>query len=177
MSALKIQSILTGLLAFLASVTVMVFAFASDVSRIEPSVAKKISGLSYSDEFGKKMPIRPEKHRLTVLHFWATWCEPCIEEMPALEAFQKRHAAAGVKVYALSMDNSLPKVSRFMEANTISSLRPALDTGMKSFKAVMAVGLPTSVFINSKGQQIARVEGSLDWDSAEVEEFVEEATK
>lgn len=164
-------------MVFLASVTVMWLAIAEDSNHIQASSPKKVASLSYTDEFGKTATISPT-NKLTIVHFWATWCEPCIEEMPELEKLQKRYAKDGVRVYALSMDGkNISKVQQFMESHNISALRPMLDSEMKSFKAVMGTGLPTSIFINGNGRQIARAEGPLNWQSMEVSEFVEKATR
>lgn len=175
---LRLNPLFTGLAAFLASVTVMWLAIADENSHIQATTPKKLPPLTYIDEFQKPTSIQPEKYKLTIVHFWATWCEPCITELPELDKFQKRYSSEGVKVFALSMDGkNIKKVNDFMESKTISSLRPALDGDMKSYKTAMVSGLPTSVFINSKGQQIALAEGPIDWDSKEVSEFIAQALK
>lgn len=178
MRAPKIKPLFTGLAVFLASITVMMLALAQESATLKLLTPKKHPALHYTNEFGKKTLFAPEKNSLTILHFWATWCEPCIEELPQIDRFQKRYAGDKVKVIALSMDNkSDGKTESFLERHSIANIRPSFDSDMSIFKAMRVGGLPTSIFINSKGQQIARADGPLDWESDEVKELVENAAK
>lgn len=122
-------------------------------------------------------PVTPENgieapgRKLTVMHFWATWCAPCVAELPELDAFARAHPDLGVM--ALSMDDGLEKVKFFFTKHNIATLKPTIDEGMVAFRKFRVRGLPTTLFINEQGQVFARADGELDWKSREVAEFIE----
>lgn len=115
--------------------------------------------------------LKAAEHKLTVIHFWATWCVPCVAELPAFDAFAKAHPNLGVM--ALSEDDSMAKVKDFFAKHNITAFNPALDTNMTLFRKFHVRGLPTTLFINDLGQVFARADGPLDWKSKEVVEFIE----
>lgn len=87
--------------------------------------------------------------RTVVLNFWATWCEPCREEMPALD----RAAAADptVAVLALDLDEDAGKIDGFLESYGIRRLEAILDAGKKVATRYGVVGLPSTFFIGPDG--------------------------
>lgn len=114
-------------------------------------------------------------HKLTILHLWATWCVPCVAELPELDAFAKAHPDLGV--IALSEDTSLEKVRNFFAVHKITALTPALDEKMTMFQKAQGIGLPTTLFIDANGRMFARADGPLDWKSKDVSDFIEQHLK
>jgi len=88
--------------------------------------------------------------RVLVLNFWATWCAPCRQEMPALEAFHRKYAGQGVEVVAVSVDDraDLPAVRRVMEAYSFTAAL-AVDSDLRSFGRVRQV--PATFVIDRAG--------------------------
>ncbi len=114
-------------------------------------------------------------HKLTILHLWATWCVPCVAELPDLDEFAKAHPDLGF--IALSEDMNLEKVKDFFTAHKITALTPALDEKMTMFQKAKVVGLPTTLFIDANGRMFARADGPLDWKSKDVADFIEQHLK
>ena len=110
-----------------------------------------------------------------VLNLWATWCAPCVKEMPTLAALQTAEAARGVKVVAVSMDASAQtdKAKAFIAAHAplgfYQDARYAFMTGMTP----QLVGFPTTVLIDRSGQERAVYAGDADWSSPEARAVVE----
>ena len=101
-----------------------------------------------------------------VLNFWATWCIPCVAEMPALDALARLVKPERIAVLALSSDRGgATAVARFYAERGIQSLPVLLDPRGTAARAFEAKGIPTTVLIDHAGQERARVEGAIDWAS------------
>ena len=103
-----------------------------------------------------------------VLNFWATWCAPCLEEMPSLNRLQASRGSPQFEVVALSSDRGgRDKVEPFFKENSIDALGIYLDPTNKLARAFKLRGLPTTVVIDGAGREVGRLEGTAAWDSAE----------
>ncbi|MBL4613297.1 MAG: TlpA family protein disulfide reductase [Magnetovibrio sp.] len=119
---------------------------------------------------GKKVPITLAslKGRGVVLNFWATWCAPCVREMPALDRLAQKLQGTGVEVITISQDRkALKKIPPFFKANTIENLDVYFDPRNKLSRKLGVEGLPTTVLLAADGQLTGRVLGVLEWDSPE----------
>ena len=134
--------------------------------------------ITYSDENGKVQTLETKGYKLTALHFWATWCVPCVKELPQINAMQKKYKNKGFRVVALSLDNkNLGKVKKFFKNNKIDNLDILFDSNLAAFQQLKIKGLPTTIFINSEGQAVGTAEGYLNWKSKNVKEFIENNMK
>ena len=92
-----------------------------------------------------------------------------------MDAAQKAYKGRGLQVVALSLDGkNMVKVQKFFAENKIASLAPLFDANMKIFHMLKLRGLPTTIFANAKGEEIARAEGALDWHSEAVKKIIAE---
>jgi len=108
-----------------------------------------------------------------VVNFWATWCAPCVREMPALDRLSAEVADDGIRVLPLSEDRGGgPIVERFYEKNGIRHLPVMIDRGGKVVRAVSTPGLPMTVLIDSNGREVGRVVGVAEWDADETIAFL-----
>lgn len=103
----------------------------------------------------------------TVLNIWATWCPPCRTEMPSLEAMQAALAPEGIQVLALSVDTDHNLVREF-----VLKYRLTLPIGIatapdQAMKAMDIVGLPSTIYLDAAGREVARHIGQRDWASPE----------
>jgi thiol-disulfide isomerase/thioredoxin len=99
-----------------------------------------------------------------VINFWATWCGPCVEEMPSLAALSRTLAPVDIAVLPLSSDRGgAPAVEAFFRKHAISGLPVLLDPSGAAARAFGAEGIPTSVIIDKAGRERARLEGAADW--------------
>jgi thiol-disulfide isomerase/thioredoxin len=102
-----------------------------------------------------------------VINLWATWCGPCVEEMPSLAALSKMLAPDDIAVLPLSSDRGGAAVVRaFYQQHGIVSLPILLDPRGAAAHAWNAHGVPTSIIVDRKGRDRARVEGSVDWSTS-----------
>jgi len=117
------------------------------------------------------------KGKYVLVNFWATWCKPCVTEMPSLDRLASRLQKKGVVVIAISQDEGgSSQVRPFTEKLNLSKLRILFDPEKRSFRDYALRGLPTTVLISPTGNLIARLEGSAAWDegvlAAQVEQLV-----
>jgi thiol-disulfide isomerase/thioredoxin len=105
--------------------------------------------------------------RGVVVNLWATWCAPCVAEMPDLAALAKA-LAPGVAVLPLSSDQGgAAAVAAFFRTHGITGLPVLLDPEGAAERAFAVPGVPTSIIIDTAGREVARVEGPADWATAD----------
>jgi thiol-disulfide isomerase/thioredoxin len=130
---------------------------------------KPAPAFSFTDAEGKEHGAADFAGRGLVVNLWATWCPPCVAEMPALDRAQAALAEEGVRVLALSSDREgRAKVEPFFRDRGIRHLGLWLDPRGAAQRALGARGLPTTVVIDRKGQERARLEGPAEWDKPEM---------
>lgn len=111
----------------------------------------------------------PERVKGTpaVINFWATWCTPCIREMPALDRFAEFAGGRGVVVLAVSQDRGGASVAKeFLDKEHLTRLEVLTDAEGDAGRSWGVRGLPTTLFLNAEGWEVARLEGMADWDAA-----------
>ena len=118
-----------------------------------------------SDAAGKTMMLTTLKGKPLLINLWATWCAPCIAELPQLDAI----AASGkLRVLTVSQDISkTEKVAPFLKDRGIKVLEPWLDTENELISQYNAGDLPTSVLYDAEGKEVWRISGPRDWSSKE----------
>lgn len=101
-----------------------------------------------------------------LVNFWATWCAPCVAEMPSLDRLQAELADEGLIVMPISMDlEGLGPVARFYETAALEHLGIYLDPNGSAPRSYEIPGLPTSVVIDRRGQWVGTFAGDAEWDS------------
>src|SRR3954468_8119178 len=100
-----------------------------------------------------------------VVNLWATWCQPCLREMPSLERLQQK-LGDRLTVAAVSQDRGGEKaVTPFLAKLGLDKVKIYLDPKSAVGKAFGVRGLPTSIVLDAEGREIGRVEGAAEWDS------------
>ena len=102
-----------------------------------------------------------------ILNFWATWCAPCREEMPALDAVQAERSGAIEVVTLATGRNPVTGIERFFEEEGIEDLPILLDKNSAIARSMAVLGLPVTVLIDAEGREVGRLTGGADWASPE----------
>lgn len=101
-----------------------------------------------------------------VVNFWATWCAPCVREMPALDRLHAELAGRGARVLAISADRAgAAAVRQFYDVNRIAHLAVLVDREMALARRLGLKGLPTTLLVDRDGNEVARVVGVAEWDA------------
>lgn len=120
------------------------------------------------DDAGYSKIVAAHKGKVVLVSFWATWCVPCREEMPALDRLQQKLGGPGFEVLALSIDaDGVAPVKRFYADNGIRSLRIYVDPAMRATGSLAVVGVPTTLLIDRRGREVGRRSGPAQWDGPE----------
>jgi thiol-disulfide isomerase/thioredoxin len=143
-------------------------AFGKDVYEIKNIVIHKnpktLNNVIFFDKKNQKINIESFNKNLIILNFWATWCEPCKEEMPSLDRLQTNPSLINLKVFAINIGKeNKKKVNEFFEALNIKNLDPFFDSPTTLTKTFALRGVPTSILINKEGQEFARIIGSINF--------------
>jgi thiol-disulfide isomerase/thioredoxin len=144
-------------------------ALAKDVSEIKNIVIHKepktLDNVIFLDKKDQKINIKSFNGNLIILNFWATWCEPCKEEMPSLDRLQIDSKIINLKVFAINIGKeNKKKVNKFFKDINIKNFEPFFDPPTTLAKTFSLRGVPTSILIDKNGQEFARIIGSIDFD-------------
>ena len=119
----------------------------------------------FTDADGNPASFADFKGKPVVVNLWATWCQPCLKEMPSLDRLQSR-LDDKLAVAAISEDRAgATRVAPFVAAMGLQKLKIYLDPKSDVGHAFNVRGLPTSVVIDASGRVVGRVEGAAEWDS------------
>jgi thiol-disulfide isomerase/thioredoxin len=136
----------------------------SDIERVTPPGTLPDIAIAALDGSPRHLP-GDWRCRVVVLNFWATWCVPCVAELPALD--QLAAAQPEFAVLAVSADRTGAElVKPFLAAHGISHLTVLLDPHMEAGRAFGVSGFPTTLVIDTAGRLRGRLEGPADWASA-----------
>ncbi len=140
--------------------------------------AKPVPAFTITDLEGKELTLDAFKGKVVVLNLWATWCVPCIKEMPSLERLSVKMKDKGVAVMSVSQDRGgLKQVGPFLEKHGLKYLPIYLDAKGATFKAIAGRGLPTTLVIDKEGREIGRLEGDAEWDGPHAVAIIEHVLK
>jgi len=122
--------------------------------------------IAFRDAEGRDLTLADFRGRLAVVNFWATWCAPCVEEMPALDRLHAALKAERIEVVAISVDRGgLRQVAPFFATHDLRNLPVYVDPTGASMRAFAVRGLPTTVVVDGEGRDRGRLEGAAAWDS------------
>lgn len=134
---------------------------------------KPVPPLAFVDGDGRRADLADFKGRLVLLNLWATWCGPCVKEMPSLDRLQAQLGGDAFQVVALSLDRGgRDVVAPFYERTGVKNLSLFLDPASGAMQTLGLRGLPTTLLIDQEGRELGRVEGAVEWDSPAVIAFL-----
>ena len=128
-------------------------------------IPKIYNNVIFLDKNDQKININEYNGNLVILNFWATWCEPCKEEMPSLDKLQVSSEFDKIEIFAINIGKeNQNKVNKFFTNFNIKNFDPYFDPPTTLAKKFSLRGIPTTILINKKGQEFARVIGSINFE-------------
>jgi thiol-disulfide isomerase/thioredoxin len=131
---------------------------------------------AFEDPDGEAATLADFRGRALLVNLWATWCAPCVAEMPTLDALAAREGEA-LQVLAVSQDrDGRAKVESFFAERRFSMLQPFLDPQMGLMEELGVTTLPATILYDAGGREVWRVIGPKDWQSEEAAKLIAEAS-
>ena len=128
-----------------------------------------MNNLTFLDSKEEILELSDYKGKLVLLNFWATWCEPCKEEMPSLDNLQNNPDLNNLKIFAINIGKeNIEKIDKFFLDLDIQNFKPYFDTPVTLAKTFSLRGIPTSIIINKDGEEFSRIIGSVDFGNLEL---------
>ncbi|SLN26578.1 Thiol:disulfide interchange protein TlpA [Oceanibacterium hippocampi] len=125
---------------------------------------KPVPDIAFEALDGTTLSLRAFRGKLLLVNFWATWCGPCRQEMPELDALQAEFGSDRFEVLAIGQDiGGMEKVTGFFADYGIRHLRPLNDRRSASGRSLGVFGLPTTLLIDDEGREIGRLVGPAAW--------------
>ena len=129
---------------------------------------RPLGEIAFTDADGAPLTLADKRGKLVLLNLWATWCPPCVREMPSLDRLEVALGGTDFEVVALSVDRSgAAVVLPFLEKLGVGALEIYLDTSSRVLRTLGINGLPTTILIDRDGSEVGRVVGPAEWDSDE----------
>ena len=119
----------------------------------------------------RKVSLNQFRGQVVILNFWATWCPPCVEELPSLMSMQDRMRGKGVVVLGVSIDVDGDAYHRFLKQRSVNFLT-VRDPEQKVAAMYGTAGWPETYVIDRQGVMRRKFIGPVDWDSTEVMQFL-----
>ena len=129
---------------------------------------------SFQDPQGRPVTMAAFRGRPLLVNLWATWCGPCIVEMPSLDRLAA--ARSDIQVIALSQDmEGREAVTRFFSQRNFQRLQPYLDARLDFMAALRIDTLPTTILYDAEGREVWRMTGMAEWDDERAARLIAEA--
>ena len=134
---------------------------------------KKLEKINFKNINNEIINLNKFENSLIIINFWATWCVPCIEEMPSLNRLQANPIFNNLQILPINVGrDNVEKSKNFFQKLKINNLEIYFDKDVELANKFLLRGLPTTIFINKKGEEFARIVGFVNFDNKKVIEWL-----
>ncbi len=163
--------VVAGLLYTMMGLVHAVPAPPGAIAKLEPlRKPVPVPTVAFNDASGSRHTLAEFRGHYVLLNLWATWCAPCVRELPSLAGLQA--AIPGLKIVAVDVGRgSAADAADFLKAHHASALAVYLDSDIALIHAFGAFGLPYSILIDPQGREVARAVGPGAWDAPDAVEY------
>jgi len=129
-------------------------------------IPKPISSIIFQDFSGNEINLQDYRGKLVIINFWATWCAPCKKEMPTLDNLYLDDSFKNLKIFAVNMEQpNMTKTKNFFTDLDIKKLEIYFDYNLNFVKEFKLRGVPTTILVNKKGEEFARIIGEINFQN------------
>jgi len=143
------------------------------VERFQGGAPKPVAPFSFVDGEGRRTELADFAGRFVLLNVWATWCAPCVREMPSLDRLQAALGGKDFQVVALSVDRGGRNVVEpFLKKHELQNLALYLDQQAAVLDVLGSREVPATLLIDPDGREVGRILGAVEWDAPEIVAFL-----
>ena len=130
---------------------------------------KKLEKINFKNINNETINLNKFKNSLIIINFWATWCAPCVEEMPSLNRLQTNTSFNNLQIIPINVGReNIEKSKNFYKKLNINNLEIYFDKNVELASKFLLRGLPTTIFVNKKGEEFARIIGFVNFDDKKI---------
>jgi peroxiredoxin len=166
------EHVLGGLIAVLTA-GLLVTVEPSFRNAVGPAVevGDEAPEFSLASDAGRTVELKEFRGRFVVLNFWATWCPPCVEEMPSLDRFHQQFSSRGVVVLGVSVDQDVNAYQQFLKKAGVTFLT-LRDPERKVSRLYGTYKYPETYFIDRQGKIVQKIIGQADWTDPKMVDYM-----
>jgi peroxiredoxin len=171
------QHVLSGLIAVLTGVLLYtLWPTFRNLAGPAVAVGDEAPDFRLASDNGRPVQLEDYRGKFLILNFWATWCPPCVDELPSLNRFSQRFSDKDVVVLGISVDEDAAAYQQFLKTAGVrfSTVR---DPERKVSRLYGTLKFPETYFIDRQGKVVQKIVGDADWDSPEILSFMEKLLK
>lgn len=139
---------------------------------VELRYARKAPDLSFNDLSGKSHSLSDYQGKLLLLNLWATWCPPCIREIPALQKVKAHNKDSNIAVVSLSIDEEPKDIPEFLQKHKFDGFATLIDPSKQIEKIMPANVVPATYVFDGAGNLVGFMRGFLHWDDPSVQPYL-----
>ncbi|GIU43506.1 TlpA family protein disulfide reductase [Shewanella algidipiscicola] len=143
---------------------------------IEMQHARKVSEVPFETLEGAKVNLSDYRGNLVLVNLWATWCAPCIKEIPMMDKIRRDNLTNKLVVLPLSIDEQYDQVAAFLTRHNLGDYPTLVDPQRQIDKMLPADVVPATYVFDGDGNLIGFLRGYLDWGDKEVQPYLEQLT-
>ncbi|PKG56743.1 MULTISPECIES: TlpA disulfide reductase family protein [unclassified Shewanella] len=140
---------------------------------IEMSSARQVPNVSFVDTEGGSINLKQFDGKVILMSLWATWCAPCLKEIPQMEAIKQANINNNLVVLPVSIDEESDKVAAFLARHDLGYYHTWLDPEMNIDNVMPADVVPATYVFDGSGNLIGFLRGYLDWSDKDVQPYLE----
>jgi len=124
--------------------------------------------VAWRDANGQEISLAAFRGKVVMLNFWASWCSPCLRELPSINRLQARLGGDQFTVVALNVDREGKSVAeRYTRRLKLDKLALYIDQSNNAAKSMKLKNMPTTIIFDAEGREVGRLVGAAEWDTEE----------
>ena len=141
---------------------------------VEMQHARGVPDVPFIDEAGKTQTLKQHQGKLVLVNLWATWCAPCLREIPELQHLKQEYQGKNIAIVPISIDEEPKDVRPFLTQHNFSDYQTWFDPTQNIEQIIPANVVPATYFFDAKGNLVGFVRGYLDWGDKDVAPYLDQ---
>lgn len=141
---------------------------------VEMQHARGVPNVPFLDEAGQTQTLKQHQGKLVLVNLWATWCVPCLREIPQLQQLKQQYQGKNIAIVPISIDEDPKEVRPFLTKHNFKDYQTWFDPTQNIEQIIPANVVPATYFFDAKGNLVGFVRGYLDWGDKDVAPYLDQ---